>query len=80
MQKEIYLRDGQIAILHQELENGEYIIEKMMMYYAYEGEGGIEPSGLREVVNKIFVKPPIEKKHDELISIIEKLRTKKFQS
>lgn len=76
MIKTAYLRNGEAVELHETLENGQFIIERMYVYSEYEGNECIEPCGVKEVVKEVFMKPPIEKKHDDLIKIIEKIETK----
>lgn len=71
-----YLRNGEAVELHESLENGQFIIERMFYYEDYEGNGEFEPNGIKEVVKEVFKKPPIEKKHDDLIKIIEKTEAK----
>lgn len=76
MAKTAYLRNGEAVELHETLENGQFIIERMFCYEDYEGNGECEPNGIKEVVKEVFSKPPIEKKHDDLIKIIEKTEAK----
>ena len=76
MAKTAYLRNGEAVELHETLENGQFIIERMYVYSDYEGNEDAEPCGTKEVVNEVFDKPPIEKKHDDLIKIIEKTEAK----
>ena len=76
MSKTAYLRNGEVVKLHDTLDANEFIIERMYVYSDYEGNEDSEPCGVREVVNEIFMKPPIEKKHDDLIKIIEKTEAK----
>lgn len=76
MAKTAYLRNGEAVELHETLENGQFIIERLFYYEDYEGNGKSEPNGIKEVVKEVFMKPPIEKKHDDLIKIIEKTEAK----
>lgn len=76
MVKTAYLRNGEEVVLHETLENGQFIIERMFYYEDYEGNGECEPNGIKEVVKEVFSTPPIEKKHDDLIKIIEKTEAK----
>lgn len=76
MTKTAYLRNGEAVVLHNELDTGEYVIERMYVYSDYEGNEDAEPCGVKEVVKEVFTKPPIEKKHDDLIKIIEKTEAK----
>ena len=76
MSKTAYLRNGEAVELHETLENGQFIIERMYVYSDYEGNKDAEPCGIKEVVKEVFMKPPIEKKHDDLIKIIEKTEVK----
>ncbi len=76
MEKTAYLRNGEAVELHETLENGQFIIERMYVYSDYEGNEHDEPCGVKEVVKEVFTKPPIEKKHDDLIKIIEKTEAK----
>ena len=76
MSKTAYLRNGEAVELHNTLDTGEFVIERMYVYSDYEGNEDTEPCGVREVVNEVFMKPPIEKKHDDLIKIIEKTEAK----
>lgn len=76
MSKTAYLRDGEIVELHETLDNGQFIIERMYTYSNYEGYEDVQPCGKREVVQEVFLSPPIEKKHDELINLIEKTEAK----
>jgi len=76
MSKTAYLRNGEVVKLHDTLDANEFIIERMYVYSDYEGNEDSEPCGVREVVKEIFMKPPIEKKHDDLIKIIEKTEAK----
>ena len=71
-----YLRNGEAVLLHEILENGQFIIERMFYYYDYDGRGEYEPNGIKEVVKEIFMKPPIEQKHNDLIKLIEKTEAK----
>jgi len=76
MSKTAYLRNGEAVELHNTLDTGEFVIERMYVYSDYEGNEDTEPCGVRKVVNEVFMKPPIEKKHDDLIKIIEKTEAK----
>lgn len=53
----VYLRDGSSVILHEELSKG-FVIEKICLYHGWEGEEVEEPSGIKEVVDSVFKKPP----------------------
>ena len=74
MAKTAYLKNGETVELHETLESGQFIIERMYVYSDYEGNEEIEPCGVKEVVKEVFMKPPFQKKHDDLIKIIKKNR------
>ena len=76
MTRKAYLRNGEEINIHERLENGEFIIERMYVYTDFEGNEYIEPCGKREVIDEVFDKPPIQKKNDDLINLSKKTKAK----
>ena len=74
--KKMYLRDGEEVIFHKEIDKDNFIIERLMVFYDYKGNEDSDTSGVKELVNEIFSKPPISKKNDELIIILDKITEK----
>jgi len=65
MEKIIYLKNGERAILHQELAINEFVVEKLYLYNDRHDEDGSgepyeEPSGMKIIVDKIFDTAPIQ--------------------
>lgn len=77
MTKTVYLRNGEAVELHDTITDGQYIIERLFYYEGYDSSISCDPNGIREVVSEIFMKPPLEKRHEELNDIIERTEIKK---
>lgn len=74
--KKAFLRNGEEVILHEEFGNGNYIIERLYTYSYEDGDSDVEPCGVKEVVNEVFLVAPIEKKEDELAKILDRIELK----
>lgn len=74
--KTVYLRDGEEVRLHQEIDKDNFIIERLVTFYNYEGNEDTDLSGVKEIVSQIFIKPPVSKKQDEFLELLEKIKTK----
>lgn len=72
--KKYYLKDGELVHLIKEFDN-QYLVEKIYIYQDYDGEYE-DLSGVKIIVDKIYEKPPIEKKYNELSEILTKIDNK----
>lgn len=73
MKKKFYLKNGEEVILNEQLSNGKYLVEKMLCYCDYDGDETTEPSGEEIVVNKIYIKPPLESINKEVLKLRKKV-------
>ena len=74
--KVAYLKNGEQVQLNETLSNGDFVIQRILVYEDFEGFVTEEPCGIKEVVKKVFLKPPIDKKHNDFINLIEKIEVK----
>jgi len=74
MEKEYYLKNGEEVLLNEQLSNGKYLVEKMLCYCDYNGDETTEPSGEEIVVDKIYIKPPLENINEEVIKLHKKVQ------
>ena len=78
MKERAYLRNGEEVILHQILPQKKgFIIERMYRYFDYDDNETFEPCGIKECVEEVFSKAPIEKKQQDLADITEQINAKR---